>query len=113
MRAELIGHFQPCMTEIYLHIDAPIISARTRSWRRGSVIPVMPPCPLSTPAALQVPARQSGGYTPEQVCYRHPGWVHAVETETETERMMHGVVGGSGWGHDRPPQTPAFVDAVI
>eukprot|EP01048_Picozoa_sp_COSAG05_P009541 COSAG05_NODE_792_length_7316_cov_31.215325_5_plen_37_part_00 len=22
MRAELIGHFQPCMTEIYLHIDA-------------------------------------------------------------------------------------------
>ena len=22
MRAELIGHFQPCMTEIHLHIDA-------------------------------------------------------------------------------------------
>ena len=22
MRAELIGHFEPCMTEIYLHIDA-------------------------------------------------------------------------------------------
>ena len=22
MRAELIGHFQPCMTDIYLHIDA-------------------------------------------------------------------------------------------
>ena len=22
MRAELIGHYQPCMTEIYLHIDA-------------------------------------------------------------------------------------------
>ena len=22
MRAELIGHFKPCMTEIYLHIDA-------------------------------------------------------------------------------------------
>ena len=22
MRVELIGHFQPCMTEIYLHIDA-------------------------------------------------------------------------------------------
>ena len=24
MRAELIGHFEPCMTEIYLHIDARI-----------------------------------------------------------------------------------------
>ena len=22
MRVELIGHFQPCMTDIYLHIDA-------------------------------------------------------------------------------------------
>ena len=22
MRVELIGHFKPCMTEIYLHIDA-------------------------------------------------------------------------------------------
>ena len=22
MRVELIGHFQPCMTEIYLYIDA-------------------------------------------------------------------------------------------
>ena len=22
MRAELIGHFEPCTTEIYLHIDA-------------------------------------------------------------------------------------------
>ena len=22
MRVELIGHFEPCMTEIYLHIDA-------------------------------------------------------------------------------------------
>ena len=22
MRAELIGHFEPCMTDIYLHIDA-------------------------------------------------------------------------------------------
>ena len=22
MRAELIGHFKPCMTDIYLHIDA-------------------------------------------------------------------------------------------
>ena len=22
MRAELIGHFQPCVTDIYLHIDA-------------------------------------------------------------------------------------------
>ena len=22
MRAELIGHFEPCMTEIYIHIDA-------------------------------------------------------------------------------------------
>ena len=22
MRAELIGHFEACMTEIYLHIDA-------------------------------------------------------------------------------------------
>ena len=22
MRAELIGHFEPCMTENYLHIDA-------------------------------------------------------------------------------------------
>ena len=22
MRAELIGHFQPCMTDIYLQIDA-------------------------------------------------------------------------------------------
>ena len=26
MRAELIGHFQPCMTDIYLHIDARISS---------------------------------------------------------------------------------------
>ena len=24
MRAELIGHFEPCMTEIYLHIDARV-----------------------------------------------------------------------------------------
>ena len=24
MRAELIGHFQPCMTDIYLHIDARV-----------------------------------------------------------------------------------------
>ena len=22
MRAELIGHFEPCMTDIYIHIDA-------------------------------------------------------------------------------------------
>ena len=25
MRAELIGHFKACMTEIYLHIDARVV----------------------------------------------------------------------------------------
>ena len=33
MRAELIGHFEPCMTDIYLHIDArttDYIRTRTR-----------------------------------------------------------------------------------
>ena len=34
VRAELIGHVEPCMTEIYLHIDArmAVIFTRTRTY---------------------------------------------------------------------------------
>ena len=34
MRAKLIGHFQPCITEIYLHIDARMADyIRTHPYR--------------------------------------------------------------------------------
>ena len=37
VRAELIGHFQPCMTEIYLHIDARMADyIRTHPATRGA-----------------------------------------------------------------------------
>ena len=36
MRVELIGHFQPCMTDIYLHIDARMADyIRTHPYRTG------------------------------------------------------------------------------
>ena len=37
MRAELIGHFEPCMTEIYLHIYARMADyIRTHPYGRDS-----------------------------------------------------------------------------
>ena len=37
MRVELIGHFKPCMTEIYLHIDARMADyIRTHPYGRAS-----------------------------------------------------------------------------
>ena len=40
MRVELIGHFEPCMTEIYLHLDARMADyIRTHPYAR-------PPRPL-------------------------------------------------------------------
>ena len=37
MRAELIGHFQPCMTDMYLHIDARMADyIRTHPYRRNA-----------------------------------------------------------------------------
>eukprot|EP01048_Picozoa_sp_COSAG05_P000400 COSAG05_NODE_11_length_38500_cov_831.349861_9_plen_37_part_00 len=36
MRAELIGHFQPCTTDIYLHIDARMADyIRTHPYASG------------------------------------------------------------------------------
>ena len=42
MRAELIDHFEPCMTEIYLHIDARMADyIRTHPYCRAAAHGVM------------------------------------------------------------------------
>ena len=45
MRAELIGHFEPCMTDIYLHIDARMADyiRRTRTLQRVTFSTTTPP----------------------------------------------------------------------
>ena len=42
MRAELIGHFKACMTDIYLHIDARVADyIRTHPYARDMELSIM------------------------------------------------------------------------
>ena len=53
MRAELIGHFEPCMTEIYLHIDARMADyIRTHPYIRHAATLTYLPVTITRPENL-------------------------------------------------------------